>query len=120
MSKRRKEAEVIVFEEPKFKKRKSEKELCRVSQIQWFVYKYEVPLPRGVRVQTCHSCSRASHHREETAPAASLSDSRLRSWTLRQRYEKSRNMVNRHQKFPFLHELSLFQRIIKLPCKKYC
>ena len=31
MSKRKKEAEVIVFEEPKFKKRKSEKEMCRVS-----------------------------------------------------------------------------------------
>jgi hypothetical protein len=33
MSKRRKEAEVIVFEEPKFKKRKSEKELCRGADV---------------------------------------------------------------------------------------
>ena len=107
MSKRRKEAEVIVFEEPKFKKRKSEKEFCRVSQ------KPEVCIiiiqNHVIRVQTCHSCSRAGHHRVETAPAASLSDSRLRSWTLRQHCEKSRNMVSSYIQTPAgLKKVSIF------------
>lgn len=95
MGKRKKEPEVIVFEEPKFKKRKSEKEVCRVSTLVRFVLSLRFT-DHVVSLQTYRSCSQANH--EETAPA-SLSGSRPRSWTSRQRYGKSRNMVNMDQPY---------------------